>query len=534
MAKPHSVYAAFREAVGRWPDNPFLQTLPETGAIYGIEAGEVTYSQAAANVDRLIAGYRAARYGVGHRVALLLENRPIFFMHWFALNALGTSVVPVNPDLRATELEYLIGHAEPALAVAVPSRQDDLRRAGPALPVIGPDDPPPPAPFPGAEPDKDSSREAALLYTSGSTGLPKGCVVSQEWFLRCGEWYLGMGGLCMLYNGTERMLTPLPLFHMNSMANSTMAMIMTGGCLIQLDRFHPTTWWESVVRSRATIVHCLGVMPAILMSLPPSQLERAHRVRFAFCPGPDPRLHAAAEERFGMKFIDGWAMTETGTGAVITAHTEPRIVGKSCFGRVPAFMQARIVRDDGADCAADEPGELLVRHAGPNPRYGFFTEYLKDPVATAAAWEGGWFHTGDIVRRDADRWMYFVDRKKNVIRRSGENIAAVEVESVLQQHPLVRAVAVAAVPDPMRGDEVLAAIVPREPVPDSARAAHDLVAWCLVRLAYYKSPGYVAFIDALPLTATNKIARGTMRDLAKKLLDDPGCIDTRPLKKRAA
>jgi acyl-CoA synthetase (AMP-forming)/AMP-acid ligase II len=534
MATPRSVYAAFREAVARWPRHPFLETLPETAAIYGIEAGEITYAEAAAKVDRLIAAYRVARYGVGHRVALLLENRPIFFFHWFALNALGASVVPVNPDLRAAELEYLIGHAEPVLAVAIASRQDDLRRAAPALRVVGPNDPPPPPSFPGGTPNEDPSCEAALLYTSGSTGLPKGCVVSQEWFLRCGEWYLGMGGLYTLHQGIERMLTPLPLFHMNAMANSTMAMVMTGGCLIQLDRFHPTTWWDSVVRSRATIVHCLGVMPAMLMSLSPSPLERAHRVRFAFCPGPDPRLHAAAEERFGVKFIDGWAMTETGTGAVITAHVEPRIVGRSCFGRVPDFMEARIVRDDGADCGADEPGELFVRHAGPNPRYGFFTEYLKDPAATAAAWEGGWFHTGDIVRRDTGGWMYFVDRKKNIIRRSGENIAAVEVESVLQQHPLVRTVAVAAVPDAVRGDEVLAAVVPREPIADTGRAAHDLVGWCLSRLAYYTAPGYVAFIEALPLTATSKIARGTMKDLAKKLLDDPGCIDTRALKKRAA
>ena len=235
-----------------------------------------------------------------------------------------------------------------------------------------------------------------------------------------------------------------------------------------------------------------------------------------------------------MPFIDGWAMTETGTGAVITAHTEPRVVGRSCFGRVPDFMQIRIVRDDGSDCAPDEPGELLVRHAGGNPRYGFFSGYLKDPEATAAAWGGGWFHTGDIVRRDPDGWMYFVDRKKNVIRRSGENIAAVEVESVLQPHPLVRAVAVTAVPDPVRGDEVFAAIVPHEPVTDGPRAAHDLATWCLSRLAYYKAPGYVAFIDALPLTATSKIARGSMNDLARRLLNEPACIDTRALKKRAA
>jgi len=538
MAVPQSVHDAFREAVARWPDHPFLSILPETAGIYGIEAGEISYAEAAARVDALITLYHVAGYGAGQRVALLLENRPAFFFHWFALNALGVSVVPINPDLRLAELQYLIAHSEVVLIVAIPSRHHDLREAvsatGRAAQVITPDGAPPPAPFPGAPPEDSPKRECALLYTSGTTGLPKGCVVSQTWFLRCGTWYLGMGGLCTLFPGCERMLTPLPLFHMNAMANSTMAMVLSGGCLILLDRFHPTTWWDSVVRSRATIVHCLGVMPAMLMAQPPSALERAHSVRFAFCPGPDRTLHAAAEVRFGMPFIDGWAMTETGCAAVITAHLEPRRIGQSCFGRVPDYMEARIIRDDAGDCAADEPGELLVRSVGPDPRHGFFTEYLKDPEATAAAWAGGWFHTGDIVRRDADGNMYFIDRKKNVIRRSGENIAAVEVENVLQQHKLVRAVAVVAVPDAMRGDEVLACIVPHAPIGDRAEASRDLVAWCLARLAYYKAPGYVAFIDALPLTATNKIQRGAMKELAQRLVADPACIDTRALKKRAA
>ncbi len=130
--------------------------------------------------------------------------------------------------------------------------------------------------------------------------------------------------------------------------------------------------------------------------------------------------------------------------------------------------------------------------------------------------------------------MYFVDRKKNVIRRSGENISAIEVEGVLQQHPSVRAAAVAAVPDALRGDEVLACIVAEGAIEDRHAAAEALVAWCLSRLAYYKAPGYIAFIDALPLTATNKVQRGAMKDLALRLLADPCCIDTRVLKKRTA
>jgi acyl-coenzyme A synthetase/AMP-(fatty) acid ligase len=225
-------------------------------------------------------------------------------------------------------------------------------------------------------------------------------------------------------------------------------------------------------------------------------------------------------------------MTETGAGAVVIASHESRHIGQSCFGRARSFMQYRIVDQSGADVVDDMPGELLVRAAGPDPRAGFFTKYLGDPHATEAAWEDGWFHTGDVVRQDANGNLYFVDRWKNVIRRSGENIAAAEVESVLRQHPLVREVACAAVQDELRGEEVLACVVPREPVSDQDGAAADIVAHALRELAYFKAPGYVAFVDALPLTATNKVQRGELKTWARDLPGTPGCIDTRHLKQR--
>ena len=524
-----SVHAVFRRAVAAWPENDFMQVLPETAARYGVDAGTISFVEAGRRVDALAARYRTAGYGAGHRVALLLENRPDFLLHWFALNGLGAAIVPVNPDLRASELEYLLGHSESVLAVAIASRQAELRAARPGMPVIGPEELPPAVAMASGD-----GAECALLYTSGTTGTPKGCILSQEYFLMAGGWYVGMGGRCALEIGRERMLTPLPLFHVNALAYSVIAMLLTGGCLIVLDRFHPSTWWDSVDRARPTIVHCLGVMPAMLMSLPERAAERSHAVRFAFCPGPDRRLHALAEARFGMPLIDAWAMSETGGGAVVSAHAEPRLVGESCFGRAEPFMRTRIVDDAGRDVEEGVPGELLVRHAGDDPRRGFFTAYLKDPEATEAAWSDGWFRTGDIVRREAGGNMFFVDRKKNVIRRSGENISAIEVEGVSQQHPLVAAAAVAAVPDEVRGDEVLACIVAASPVSDGPRAAADIVAWCLARLAYYKAPGYVAFVDHLPLTATNKVQRGVMKGLAVTLRADPACIDTRSMKRRSA
>jgi acyl-CoA synthetase (AMP-forming)/AMP-acid ligase II len=323
---------------------------------------------------------------------------------------------------------------------------------------------------------------------------------------------------------------------MNAMAYSAMAMVTTGGCLVQLDRFHPGSWWRSVRESRATIAHYLGVMPAMLLGAPPSPQDKQHSVRFGFGAGVDRRQQAAFEARFGFPLLEAWAMTETGAGAVVIANREPRHVGQSCFGRASSSVQWRLVDEGGNDVPVGEPGELWVRAAGDDPKRGFFSEYLKDAEASAEAWQGGWFHTGDLVRADADGHLYFVDRKKNVIRRSGENISAVEVESVLAQHPRVAAVAVAAAPDDVRGDEVLACVVRREPRPDEdlQALAADITRHALQQLAYYKAPGYVAFVETLPLTLSQKVQRAQLKTLAQTLPGQPGCFDTRALKKRQA
>ncbi|MBK7615217.1 MAG: AMP-binding protein [Burkholderiales bacterium] len=541
--QPVTVAQAFTQAAAQWGELPFLCVLPETAGIYSVPSGEHRYAAFEAQVQALRAQYAAAGYGHGHRVGLLLENRPAFFLHWFALNGLGASVVPINADLRSAELEYLVQHSEIALAVALPERHASLRAAAQAanrpMAVMADGDTPPPAPFAPPETGRtpDVSSECALLYTSGTTGRPKGCVLSNRYFLHSGHWYATIGGLATLRAGQERMLTPLPLVHMNAMAYSTLAMVLTGGCLTVLDRFHPATWWDSVRRSQATVVHYLGVMPAMLMKAPGSEHDRLPQVRFGFGAGIDRRLHMPFEERFGFPLLEAWAMTETGAGAVVIANHEPRGVGSSCFGREGAEIELRLLADDGSDAGVDEPGELLVRHAGADPRFGFFSRYLKDEAATAEAWSGGWFHTGDIVRRGPDGQLHFIDRRKNVIRRSGENISAVEVESVLLQHPRVKAAAVAAVPDAVRGDEVLACIV-TEPAlqgdADKATLATELVQWCLGRLAYYKAPGYVGFVAALPLTTSQKVQRGELRTLALSLLEQGLCVDTNALKKRQA
>ena len=483
-----TVFTAFEQTARAHGAKAFLQVYPEKL--------ELSYSEAHERIADIARVYSSKGYAPGHRVALKLPNCAEFLLHFLALNSLGIAVVPMNPDYQRSEFEYVAAHSEAALVV------DSIK-----------DFDPPRAPRAG------NASECALLYTSGTTGRPKGCVLSNFYFLNVGQRYLDEGGLASLRFGEERLITPLPLFHMNALAVSTTAMILTAGCVVQLDRFHPRTWWRDVVDSRATIVHYLGVMPAILLQLEPSAHDRAHRVRFGYGANANPKDHAAFEARFGFPLVEAWAMTETGGGALIAASREPRHVGTRCIGREPP----------GLEVLTDENSELLVRQSGPDPRRGFFSGYLKDERATAEAWRDGWFHTGDCVRRGPDGSLHFVDRRKNVIRRAGENIAALEVEATLAGHPAVAQVAVIARPDDLRDEEVMACVVLQSGAAPSRETALSIQDWCLERLAYFKAPGHVAFLAELPVTSTNKVQKAKLADFA---LNPADSYDLRDRKRR--
>ncbi len=524
-----TVYDRLTRSAQRWPDRPFFRVLAETAIAYRIQPRTWSFAEAVAEITPLAHAYRSAGYGPGHRVGLLLENRPDFLWHWLALNAVGASIVPINRDLRRAELTYLIEHSDMAMAVAVPERHHSLAEAAPELTLVTPADAPGPIRASTMQPSQTT--ECALLYTSGTTGRPKGCMLSNFYFLNAGDWYAGVGGLITLSEDpAERILTPLPLFHVNALAFSVMAMMTVGGCLSILDRFHPRTWWDSVRETDATIIHYLGIMPPVLMAQPEGPGDRDHRVRAGFGAGVDPALHRPAEERFGFPFVEGWAMTETGAGGVIMASKEPRHIGTACFGRPRNGVEARIIDDQNCDVPQGDPGELLIRQSGPNPQAGFFLGYLKDQTATDKAWAGGWLHTGDVVREGDDGSLHFVDRTKNIIRRSGENISAAEVESVLGQHPEIARVAVAPTSDPVRGEEVIALIIPTGSA--GPEIANEITRWCVEQMAYYKAPGWVVFVDDLPVTATEKIQRGEIRNRVAAVIEEGAAFDTRSLKVR--
>jgi acyl-CoA synthetase (AMP-forming)/AMP-acid ligase II len=524
---PSAQLAAMAAAQG---DRP-LFILPQAVAdLWGTGRTEWSYADTQAQVLALRAAYAAAGYGPGHRVALLLENRPAHFLHWLALNGLGVSVVPVNPDATADEVVYLLTHSGAVLAVALAHRLAQVQGHGVAAMADG--DAPPKAPkSPGPMPDPGDG-ECALIYTSGTTGRPKGCILSDRYFMGWGGWYAAQPAPVALRQGQERLMTPLPAFHVNAMGNSFLGMLATGGAQVIVDRFHPRTWWDMARETRATCFHYLGVMPAILLAIPPSPQDRDHALRFGMGGGAHPDHHAAFESRFGVPLLEGWAMTETGGACLLCAVEEPRHTGTRCLGRPtrpgPA-MEVRLVDDSGAEVPQGQPGELWVRAAGPDPMRGLFSGYLNDPAATAAITAGGWLHTGDIMVQGRDGSLHFMDRKKNVIRRSGENIAALEVEGVLNAHSDVQQAAVVAADDPLRGEEVLAVVVPR-PGADEPALARALLDHAAHRLAYYKVPGFIVFRDALPVTSTQKLRKADLGGLADNPMAGPRAHDLRNAK----
>ena len=533
-----SVFEAFNNTAATSAARPFLHIPAEASKAYAPGALDFTYGQALAEIQTLIPRYRGAGLGVGARIGLILENRPAFFLHWLALNAIGVSVVPLNGEASAEDLAYIVDDSGLQFVVTLPERvefgQKVMAVAKHPKPVLPSDSLAGIEAFTGpanAEmPGPDS--ECALLYTSGSTGKPKGCMLSNHYFWMAGDWYRRLGGLCTIHDGEDRLLTPLPLVHMNALAVSTMVMILTGGCIIQLDRFHPSSFWQTVKDSGATIIHYLGVMPAILLQLAAAANDRAHKLRFGFGAGVNPKHHGPFETRFGLPLIEAWSMTEVGGAAPIIAHVEPRHIGTSCVGKPADDMEWQLVGDNGLQVAPGQPGELLVRRARPDPRDGFFSGYFGNEAETNKVWEGNWFHTGDLLREGEDGALHFVDRKKSIIRRAGENISALEVEAVLSQLPGIKAVGVTPVPDDIRGEEVFAACLLEPGLIADLETATNFFRQAAESLTYYKLPGYIAFLDALPLTPSQKLQRGEIKTLARQLLAAGDAFDLRALKKK--
>lgn len=532
-----TLYQSLQRAIAKHADRPAYAVPAMEGRAYHPQGRSWTWGETGQEVERRRRHYGAAGYGPGHRVAILFDQRPEFVFHHLALNALGCSTVPVSPDYRDDEIAYLLENSESCLILTIPERLGQIERVArnlarriPALPFDELSIVLPAAPFPAHATIPNASTEAAMLYTSGTTGRPKGCVLSNEYFHSFGMSFYGLGGRLTMREGEERLYNPLPLHHANCLSISLPAMLIAGGCLVFPDRFHASTFWRDIVDCGITAIQFQGVIPNILLKLPEVPEERAHSVRFVLCAGVEPDLHALFEQRFGVPLVEMWAMTET--GRIMSDYREPRMIHTRAFGRAGPGLDVRIIDADHHETAVGVPGEFVIRHSAQAPRKGFFSEYLKNSEANDEAWRSGWFHTGDVAVRDESGMFFFLDRSKNIIRRAGENIAAAEVEACLATIDCIRQAAVLAVPDEVREEEVMACIVLKSADQASEALAREILERCCERLAYFKVPAHILFVTELPTTSSQKIQKIRLFPPGVDPRAEPGVFDLRSLKKK--
>lgn len=422
------------------------------------------------------AGWLARRgVGRGDRVAVIAGNCDTLVILFLALARLGAAFVPVNPALTPSEARWILEHAEPRVVVAAADLDELAAADGPAAPAVGrPDD------------------TVAILYTSGTTGFPKGVEHAQRTFCLAAECFVERLHL----TPDDRLLCILPLFHVNALFYSLGGALAAGASLALAPRFSAAGFWRLAADSGATTVNIIATVGHILARRPREELV-AHRIAKLYGSPVPPEVAEIFHRDFGVPHVtEGYGMTEIPGAASVPFDGPERPGSFGCAARHPP-AELRVVDDDGRDLPPGATGELWVRT--PLVMKGYF----RDPAATAAAFrDGGWFATGDLVRRDADGFCTFVARRKDIIRRRGENVSGAELDRVLGEHPAIVEAAAIAVPSELGEDEILAVLVTRAPL-----AAADVAAWCAGRLAAHKVPRYVAFVDALPKTPTHRVAK---------------------------
>jgi len=456
-----------------------------------------SYREAVERAARAAGAMAARGVAEGDRVALLCGNRLELLEIVLGCAWLGAIAVPLNTALRGAGLRHALTDSgarvvvvEPELVGVLDAVDVPVERwvVGESFPAPGE----PRAPRPAAPGDT-----LAILYTSGTTGLPKGVCCPHAQFC----WWGVIVGECLEITEDDVLYTCLPLFHTNAL-NAFFQAVCAGATYVLGGRFSASRFWDEVSAAGATVTYLLGAMVQILLSRPAGAADTAHRVRIALSPATPAAAHAAFRERFGVLLVDGYGSTET--NMVIGAHPLAQRPGH--MGVVLPDHEVRVVDADGLDVPDGEPGELVCRSRRP---FAYATGYFENPAATAAAYRDLWFHTGDRVVREPDGWLRFLDRLTDSIRRRGENISSLEVEQVLAEHPAVAAVAVFAVPSELGEDEVMAAVVPRDGCEvDPA----ELTAWCEPRLARFAIPRYVDVVAELPLTENGKVRKAVLRE----------------------
>jgi crotonobetaine/carnitine-CoA ligase len=501
----YTLHGAFESRAKRDPRRPFIFFNERTWSWQAFD--ENVRKTASLLLDRGIAK--------GDRVAITGRNSDGHVLMLFALARIGAIMVPINPEFGVQEARYVLHHAEVSGVVA---STDTLAVARDACQGLAK------APWflmldaaaqgaPVLLDAIDKTRQHVLpedisgddtfliVYTSGTTGFPKGAMHSQRSFVTGGEAFVQR----VYLQDDDRVMIVLPLFHINALFYSVAGTLAAGCSMVIVPRFSASAFWETAVAYGATEVNIIEAIGTILKNRPRSEFRPEHRLRAVY--GVRHSMEATFRDDFRIPhLIGGYGMTEIPgvTCNPVEGLRKPGSMGP--IGRHPdparLWAECRVVDDEGRDVGINYEGELLVRT--PIIMQGYF----RDPEQTQDAFQDGWFKTGDLVKRDEDGYFFFVSRKKDIIRRRGENIAGAELDRVIGSHAAVHEAAAIAVPAELGEDDILVAVVLK---PGQTASAHEIVDWCRQKLAPQKVPRYVVFVDDLPHTPTHKVLKAQLK-----------------------
>lgn len=472
-------------------------------------------------VRRAAAMYAARGVTEGDRVGVMSKSHITTIVTFLALARLGAIMCPFNAEFREQEAGYIIKHSELSGILCSPECIDVIRAAAEQVgrnPWIllnessefvkqGEmtwDDAISAAPSEVRPSVGTAESTCVFIYTSGTTGLPKAVMHSQRSVILSAECFVWR----MHLQPDDKALCILPLFHINGLFYSVCGSIAAGGTAILAEGFSASTFWKTVAETGATEVNFIAAISRILAKRPRTEFVSGHRLnRILVAPLPE-EIEQVFIHEFGVPhLLDGYGMSEIGSACVMPLRGERRkgSVGRLCRHPNPEIdpTELRIVDDEGNDVPDGQTGEFLVRT--PTVMQGYF----RDPEQTSAAFRhGGWFVTGDLGYRDSEGFVWFVARKKDIIRKRGENISGAELDNVIGSHPAVLEAASIAVPAALGEDEILVAIVMR---PGHAVTVSEIVQWCATRLARIKVPKYVVFVDDLPHTPSHRVEKHKLK-----------------------
>ncbi|TYL46371.1 AMP-binding protein [Nocardioides sp. BGMRC 2183] len=470
------------------------------------------------DADAVASGLLGLGLTPGDRVAVLSPARMASLQSWFGIARAGLVEVPLNPASGTTLLSWCLVSSRARAVICAPELLPMLAEAIPGSAVetvVVLSDPQVPtaalpegvavvdfadllASAPIEMPEVAATETAVILYTSGTTGPPKGVLLSHGANVRLARRTVELMG----YTADDRLYSVFPLYHSNARFCSVMAALEAGGRVLLHRRFSASGFWEICRREQVTAFNYQGAMLSILAKQEHRGADRDHRVRVAFgapCPA---EIFAAFEERFGVVLTEIYGSTE----ASLVCEMPPTARRIGTAGRESGHYQVAIVDEADRAVPAGTPGEIVARPKAPG---WIFDGYDGNPAATVDSWRNLWFHTGDRGVMDSDGFVTFLDRVKDTVRRRGENVSTWEVERVLADHPDVAQAAAYGVPSALSEEEVMVAVVR---APGARVDPPALLAHCTGRLTSFAVPRYVRFVDALPLTPSQRIEKYRLRE----------------------